>query len=87
MSVLQLNTANMRYVPEDRELFFGVEHGSISSFPKEIDVTSARTGAVVRFVVDSELAEQNEFWDGEMAVYRPVTKSCGIKNLSLAWVG
>ena len=44
----------------------------MKNFPDSFTVVSAHTGTEVKFVYDSDAAEQNEWWDGEMAQYRPL---------------
>lgn len=55
----------------------GVFRGSYSDvgllgrrLPTTITVVSDKTGATLSFVMDTELAVQNEFWDGEAMAWK-----------------
>jgi len=50
--------------------------------PQEVEIRSHLTGHVVRFVYDNEAAMRAEFWDGEMAEYKP-TSDCRVKKLAI----
>lgn len=52
----------------------------LSSFPKEFEVISARTGATRRFSEDSEVQVANEFFDGEATAY---ISSCGRARIQI----
>jgi hypothetical protein len=53
-----------------------------NALPTEITVRSHHTGVAVTFVYDTEAAERNEFWDGEMCEYKPKGE-CSIRKLVL----
>ena len=42
----------------------------VGTFSDVLEVTSNITGATLEFKYDEDLAMKNEFWDGEMMVYR-----------------
>ena len=42
----------------------------VGPFSDVLEVTSNITGDTLEFKYDEELAMKNEFWDGEMLVYR-----------------
>lgn len=46
----------------------------LNGFPHLIAVKSWHTGRVINFAPDAEECDRNEFWDGEMMVYRPVVE-------------
>lgn len=50
----------------------------LKTFPHDFEIKSAHTGKVVKFVADTDAAEDNEWWDGEMYQYRALadTPNC-----------
>lgn len=50
-------------------------------FPVELEVKSAHTGKVVKFVRDDEAYENNEGWDGEQMEYVPVDSVRNVERL------
>lgn len=63
---MQINTNQMLWNPRRKNF----EH-RVDNFPLFLDVTSAKTGVVRKFVQDTARAMKNEFWDGELMVYIP----------------
>ncbi len=52
-------------------------------FPDVVEVTSTHTGRTVKFKYDVEAALENEFWDGEMAKYRPLDADVKVTSLTV----
>lgn len=63
---MQINTDQMAWNSRSKNF----EH-RVDNFPLFLDVTSARTGVVRKFVQDTARAMKNEYWDGELMVYIP----------------
>jgi hypothetical protein len=60
--------------------FFG------GTLPKEVEILSRNTGRVVKYIQDTELAIQNEFWDGEfMEYYAPNDPDVPRLNVAHEW--
>lgn len=52
----------------------------MQSFPHTVTVFSTHTGRTIRFVINQEAAERNEFWDGLMMEYVPEER-CNVDRL------
>lgn len=82
---IEINSASMRWNSARRTLSFTLnsfyDNDRHNPFPSTITVTSHRTGKKVKFVYDTEAAEYNEFWDGELAEYIPNDFTCGVERL------
>ena len=58
---------------KERKAMYAVTNNlGITGYPREFQVFSVNTGRTVKFVMDDEAAEANEFWDGEMMAYVPL---------------
>lgn len=68
--IMQINTDQMLWNPRSKNF----EH-RVDNFPLFLDVTSAKTGSVRKFVQDTVRAMKNEYWDGELMVYIPEDKN------------
>ena len=80
---MNFSTYDFEYNKEKKGLHSDLGTLGINKFPMKFSITSAHTGAVVEFVYDTDAAMENEGWDGEMALYRPVTETPNCKWVSL----
>jgi hypothetical protein len=78
--MMTLDMAEMEYDLSKKALTFYMDRGE--AWPSEVEVVSHHTGRVIRFVYDLELAQQNDFWDGELTALKP-TEECNVKTLWL----
>lgn len=53
-----------------------VAYNGNNVFPVHVDLVSDKTGVIVRFVADDELAIQHEFWDGLQSIYKTTDPAC-----------
>jgi len=82
MSLITVSLKHCDYVKERRQLRLASEFFA-GCFPKEFFVESHHTGRVVRFTVvgpEDKLFDQDQ-WDGEMMIYRPVGGESAIQKV------
>jgi hypothetical protein len=70
------------YNKNSRLLTASLRDLGMRTLPQEVEIRSHLTGHIVKFVYDNEAAERHEFWDGEMAEYKPVGE-CRVAKLAI----
>jgi hypothetical protein len=65
-------TKDFDYIKETKALVAELSALQLTGFPHLIRVKSWNTGRVVNFAPNAAECECNEWWDGEMMIYRPV---------------
>ena len=81
---MDMELPNLNYVKANKALYGTI--GLAQRFPKEVVVHSHHTGRKVTFVQDGQVAEANDFWDGEMMEYFPLSDTPNVNKLVL-WYG
>jgi hypothetical protein len=85
---VEISTADCDFIKANRALYISAQDKKFyRGFPKNLIVHSADTGRAVHFtpIREGHPRFDYDFWDGEMAIYEPVTALRNVDILVISY--